>query len=182
MFGKVAARIKQKGDSKCIPWKNLRDLILAHPDKKKRVDIFALSIYGLVIFPKALGHVDEVVLGLFDRLDKGVTPIPTILAETFRSLNTCRRAGEGRFIGCAQLLLVWFHSHFWKVEKVSYRVFSENYSPLKELVATPRREDITEEKWMMVSDEILYRRGDFDWVPLLGIWGAVRYTPLLVFR
>ncbi|MBA0638545.1 hypothetical protein Godav_029483 [Gossypium davidsonii] len=28
----VAARIKQKGDSKCIPWKNLRDLVLAHPD------------------------------------------------------------------------------------------------------------------------------------------------------
>ncbi|MFQ6655338.1 hypothetical protein Gotur_025937 [Gossypium turneri] len=70
----VAARIKQKRDSKCIPWKNLRDLILAHPDVKKRVDIFALSIYGLVIFPKVLGHVDEVVSDLFDRLDKGVTP------------------------------------------------------------------------------------------------------------
>ncbi|MBA0671810.1 hypothetical protein Goklo_025100 [Gossypium klotzschianum] len=38
-------------------------------------------------------------------LNKGVTPVPTILAKTFRSLNTCRRAGEGRFIGCAQLLL-----------------------------------------------------------------------------
>ncbi|MFQ6631087.1 hypothetical protein Gotur_009902, partial [Gossypium turneri] len=86
-----------------------------------------------------------------------------------------------------------------RVEKVSYRVFSENYSPLKELVATPRRDDIIEEKWMailqilqeddvewkapwMVPDEILYRCGDFDWVPLLGIWGAVRYTPLLVLR
>ncbi|MBA0818100.1 hypothetical protein Gohar_003761 [Gossypium harknessii] len=65
----AAARIKQKGDRKCIHWKNLRDLILAHPDVKKRVDIFALSIYGLVIFPKALGHVDEVVSDLFDRLD-----------------------------------------------------------------------------------------------------------------
>ncbi|MFQ6664691.1 hypothetical protein Gotur_031721 [Gossypium turneri] len=59
--------------------------------------------------------------------------------------------GEGRFIGCAQLLLVWFYSYFWKVEK-------------------------------MVPDEILYRCGDFDWVPLLGIWGAVGYTPLLVLR
>ncbi|MBA0702721.1 hypothetical protein Goari_026835 [Gossypium aridum] len=78
----------------------------------KRVDIFALSIYCLVIFPKALGHVDEAVSDLFDSLDKGVTPVPVILAETFRSLNTCRRTGEGRFIGCAQLLLVWFHSHF----------------------------------------------------------------------
>ncbi|MBA0738315.1 hypothetical protein Gogos_011693 [Gossypium gossypioides] len=108
----VTARIKQKRDSKCIPWKNLRDLILPHPDVRKRVDIFALSIYGLVVFPKALGHMDEAVLDLFDRLDQKVTPVLTILAETFRSLNACRRAGEGRFIGCAQLLLVWFHSHF----------------------------------------------------------------------
>ncbi|MFQ6651555.1 hypothetical protein Gotur_023833 [Gossypium turneri] len=97
----VAARIKQKRDNKCIPWKNLQDLILAHPDIKKRVDIFALNIYGLVVFPKALGHMDEAVSDLFDRLDKGVTPVPAILAETFRSLNACRRAGEGRFIGCA---------------------------------------------------------------------------------
>ncbi|MFQ6658357.1 hypothetical protein Gotur_027659 [Gossypium turneri] len=44
-----------------------------------------------------------------------------------QSLNVCRRAGEGRFTGCAQLLLAWFHSHFWKIDKVSYRVFSENY-------------------------------------------------------
>ncbi|MBA0789025.1 hypothetical protein Gotri_006929 [Gossypium trilobum] len=29
-------------------------------------DVFALSIYGLVIFPKALGHIDEAVSDLFD--------------------------------------------------------------------------------------------------------------------
>ncbi|MBA0754661.1 hypothetical protein Gogos_020649 [Gossypium gossypioides] len=169
----VAARIQQKGDSKCIFWKSLRDLVLVHPDVKKRVDVFALGIYGLVILPKSLGHIDEAVSDLFDRLSKGVTPIPAILAETFRSLSACRRAGEGRFIGCTQLLL--------------------------ELVATPRRDDITEEKCMtilqnlqeddvewkapwMVPDEIRYRCGDFDWVPLLGIWGAVGYTLLLVLR
>ncbi|MFQ6628877.1 hypothetical protein Gotur_006825, partial [Gossypium turneri] len=108
----VAARIKQKGDSKCISWKSLKDLILAYPDTKKRVDVFALSIYGLVVFPKALGHIDEAVTDLFDQLDKRVTPVPAILVETFRSLNTCRKASEGRFIGCAHLLLAWFHSHF----------------------------------------------------------------------
>ncbi|MBA0789294.1 hypothetical protein Gotri_026142, partial [Gossypium trilobum] len=82
----VAARIKQKGDS---------------------------NIYSLVVFPKALGHVDEAVTDLFDRLDKRVTPVPVILAETFRSLNACRKVGKGRFIGCAHLLLAWFHNHFW---------------------------------------------------------------------
>ncbi|MBA0879593.1 hypothetical protein Goshw_010395, partial [Gossypium schwendimanii] len=86
-------QIKQKGDSRCIPWKNLKDLILAHPDVKKRVDIFALSIYGLIVFPKALGHVDEAVTDLFDHLDKRVSLVSVILAETFRSLNACRRAG-----------------------------------------------------------------------------------------
>ncbi|MBA0879504.1 hypothetical protein Goshw_015928 [Gossypium schwendimanii] len=113
---------------------------------KKKVDAFASSVYGLVVFPKALGHVDESVTDLFDRLDKRVILVPTILAETFKLLNECRRVGEGRFLGCAQLLLAWFHSHFWKVDKVSYWVFSENFSPLKEIVVIPRRDDISEEK------------------------------------
>ncbi|MFQ6668305.1 hypothetical protein Gotur_033997 [Gossypium turneri] len=126
------------------------DLILVHLDAKK-VDIFALSIYGMVVFPKALGHVDEAVTNLFDRLDKRVTPIPVILVETFRSLNACRRARE---------------------------VFSESYSPLKEIVATPMRDDISEEKWMaifqnlqeehiewrapwLLPDEVLYQSRQF---------------------
>ncbi|MBA0620777.1 hypothetical protein Godav_006454 [Gossypium davidsonii] len=88
------------------------NLILAHPDTRKKVDDFALSIYGLIIFPKALGHVYKAVTDLFDQLDKRVTPIPAILAETFRSLSVCRRTSEGRFICCAQLLLAWFYSHF----------------------------------------------------------------------
>ncbi|MFQ6669455.1 hypothetical protein Gotur_034698, partial [Gossypium turneri] len=155
---------KFQGDSKCIPWKSLKDLILTHPDVRKRVDVFALSIYGLVVFPKALGHVDEKATDLFDWLDKRITPIPAIL-----------------------------------VDRVSYRVFSKNYSPLKEIVATPRKDDISEEKWIVIfqnlqeediewrapwllPDEILYRCGNFDWVPLLGIWGVVGYTPLLVLR
>ncbi|MBA0772817.1 hypothetical protein Gotri_008134 [Gossypium trilobum] len=152
-----------------------------------------------MIFPRALGYFDKAVMDLFDRLDKGVTLVPAILAETFRSLSACRSTGEGRFIGCAQLLLVWFHSHFWKEDKVSYRIFSENYSPLRELAATLRRDNITMEKWVailqnikdedvewkapwLVPDEILYRCGDFDWVTLLGIWGAVGYAPLLVLK
>ncbi|MBA0880862.1 hypothetical protein Goshw_022692 [Gossypium schwendimanii] len=64
------------------------------------------------------------------RLDKRVTPVPAILAETFRSLN----------------------------------------------------KDVEWKALWMVSDEILYRCGDFDWVPLLGIWGAVGYAPLLVLK
>ncbi|KAA3471197.1 Nucleoside-triphosphatase THEP1 [Gossypium australe] len=170
----VTTRIQEKGEGKCIHWVSLRDLILAHPDEKKKIDVFALCIY---------------VTDLFDRLNKGVTPVPAILAETFRSLNACRRAGEGRFIGCAQLLLVWFYSHFWKVDRVPYRVFSKSYSPLKEATTTIRRDDISEERWMKILQNL--REDDVEWkapwmvpdeVPLPGIWRAVGYAPLLMLR
>ncbi|MBA0786225.1 hypothetical protein Gotri_027144 [Gossypium trilobum] len=45
-----------------------------------------------------------------------------------------------------------------------------------------RDEDVEWKAPWLVPDEILYRCGDFDWVPLLGIWGVFRYTPLLVLR
>ncbi|MBA0671642.1 hypothetical protein Goklo_029700, partial [Gossypium klotzschianum] len=70
--------------------------------------------------------------------------------------------------------------HFWKVDKVSYWVFSENYSPLKEI--NLQEEDIEWRAPWIPPDKILYRCGIFDWVPLLGIWGAVGYVPLLVLR
>ncbi|MBA0853908.1 hypothetical protein Goshw_023751 [Gossypium schwendimanii] len=83
--------------------------------------------------------------------------------------------------------------------RVLYRVFSEKYSPLKEIVVTPMRDDILEEKWMaifqnlqeediewraswLLLNEILYRCGGFDWIPLLRIRRAVGYVPLLVLK
>ncbi|MBA0701387.1 hypothetical protein Goari_020432, partial [Gossypium aridum] len=101
---------------------------------------------GLIIFYKALGHIDDAVSDLFDRLDKRGTPVPTILAETF-------------------------------VEDVFYQVFSKDYSPLKEFVATPRRDNISEEKWIAILQSL--QEED---VLLLGIWGVVGYASLLVLR
>ncbi|KAA3481561.1 Nucleoside-triphosphatase THEP1 [Gossypium australe] len=62
----VAARNQEKGEGKCIPWESLRDLVLTYPDVKKKIDVLALCIYSLVIFPKAIRHVDEAVTDLFD--------------------------------------------------------------------------------------------------------------------
>ncbi|KAL1133389.1 hypothetical protein V6Z11_A12G037300 [Gossypium hirsutum] len=195
----ITARIKEKGECKCISWDALKDLILTHPDETKKVDVFALSLYGLMVFLRALGYVDEETTDLFHRLSKRVTSVPVILAVTFRSLGACKRAGAGRFVGCAQLLLAWFYSHFRLIDRVVCRVFFEDYSPLKDIVASTRRVDVPEENWLallqnlqskdvewrapwMILGEILYRCGGFDWVPLLGIWGAIGYAPLLVLR
>ncbi|KAK5842628.1 hypothetical protein PVK06_005005 [Gossypium arboreum] len=150
----ITARIKEKGECKCISWDALKDLILTHPDEAKRVDVFALSLYGLMVFPRALGYVDEATTDLFHRLSKRVTSVPTILAETFRSLGACRKAGAGRFIGCAQLLLAWFYSHFRLIDKVVCRVFFKDYSPLKDIVASIRRVDVLEENWIALFQNL----------------------------
>ncbi|MBA0702134.1 hypothetical protein Goari_027099 [Gossypium aridum] len=49
-----------------------------------------------MIFPRTLGYVDEVVTDFFDRLDKRVTLVPVILAETFRSFSACRNTATPR--------------------------------------------------------------------------------------
>ncbi|MBA0878054.1 hypothetical protein Goshw_029938 [Gossypium schwendimanii] len=57
---------------------------------------------------------------------------------------------------CSTGLIRGLHQ-FW----VSYRVFSENYSPLKEIVATPRRDDILEEQWMAILQNL--QEDDVKW-------------------
>ncbi|KAG8472517.1 hypothetical protein CXB51_035266 [Gossypium anomalum] len=51
----ITARIKEKGECKCISRDALKDLILTHPDETRR----------------ALGYVDEATTDLFHRLSKG---------------------------------------------------------------------------------------------------------------
>ncbi|MFQ6660760.1 hypothetical protein Gotur_029151 [Gossypium turneri] len=100
----VEKQIKKKNEVSCVPWFSLRELVQNHPDISKRMDLFALAIYGLIVFPKVLGHIEVAVVDFFEKLRHGINPVPTILAETFRSLNNCRKKGEGRFIRRAQCL------------------------------------------------------------------------------
>ncbi|KAL4291881.1 hypothetical protein GQ457_14G016910 [Hibiscus cannabinus] len=137
-------KASKNGETQCIAWRFIQDLIQTHHKPEKHVNMFALCVHGLVIFPKSLGYIDNVVMELFNSVNKGVNPlsptrarlgsftplVPTILIDTFRSLSACKKSDEGNFIDCAQLLLVWFHSHFWKSKRVSYRTCFENHAPL----------------------------------------------------
>ncbi|KAG8480544.1 hypothetical protein CXB51_024620 [Gossypium anomalum] len=164
-----------------------------------RVNLFALAIYGLIVFLKVLGHIEVAVVDFFERLKQGINPVPTILAETFRSLSSCRKKGEGRFIGCAQLLNVWILSHFWKVERKLFHMFSKTFAPLEAYLKKEWPKEVTEQHWVSVFQNLhaeyvtwrapwirlsvlLYKVGNQDWVPLLRLWGGVGYAPLMVQR
>ncbi|KAG8490333.1 hypothetical protein CXB51_016039 [Gossypium anomalum] len=150
-------------------------------------------------FKKNSRHLEVAVVDFFERLKQGINPIPTILAETFRSLSNCQRKGEERFFGFAQLLIVWILSHFWKVERTPFHMFSKTFAPLEAYLKKEWPKEVTEQHWVSVFQNLcaedvtwrapwirpsvlLYKVGDQDWVPLLGLWGGVGYAPLLVQR
>ena len=55
-----------------------------------------------------------------------------IVIETIRSLNYCRRKGEGSFTSCAQLLYIWIRSHFWGKCESSFRCCMSTMVPVRE--------------------------------------------------
>ncbi|KAG8502287.1 hypothetical protein CXB51_002074 [Gossypium anomalum] len=96
-------------------------------------------------------------------LKQGINPVPTILAETFRSLSICRRKGEESYL-----------------EKEWPKEVTEQYwvSVFQNL----RAEDVTWRAPWIRPSLLLYKVGNQDWVPLLGLWGGVGYAPLMVQR
>ena len=64
------------------------------------VDVFALTIYGLVIFLKVQGHVEVAVIDVIEQIESQANSVPAIVAETLRILNFCRRNGNGDLTCC----------------------------------------------------------------------------------
>ncbi|EOY13886.1 Uncharacterized protein TCM_032599 [Theobroma cacao] len=195
----VDQHLKKKGDTECLPWSFLNGYIKKHMEDEQGLLAFAMAIYGLVVFPKVLGHVEVSIIDFFDQVTRSINPAPSILAETFRSLNFCRRKGEGRFIGCAQLLTIWIKSHFECKESKFRKLYlsascpilefceSEwpDYKKKEEWVARLRRLMSIEVTWRapwMPRMQVIYKCGDKPWVPLMGPWGAISYAPIMVRR
>ena len=98
--------IKLKGKNECVQSDFLEGYIIQNNHDDRVIDIFALVVYGTLIFPRSPRYVDAEVVDLIEQVDNQVNPVPVIIAETFRSLNYCRRNHEGSFVGCAQLLYI----------------------------------------------------------------------------
>ena len=73
----------QKENHKGLPWNILRDFIQEHLHDEDGIVAFALSIYGLVIFPRMLGYIEMAVVDTFEQIQHSCNPSLAILVETF---------------------------------------------------------------------------------------------------
>ena len=112
---------RQKGKNECVQCDFLERFIIENNNDDQIINIFALAMYGTLIFPQSLGYINAAVVDLIEKIDNQVNHVPAIVVETIRSLNYCRRKGKGDFIGCAQLLYIWIQSHFWGKCEASLR-------------------------------------------------------------
>lgn len=191
-----------------IPWGLIKCYLINNPKDERGLDLLALAIYGLVIFPKISGFIDPVIVGFVEQIGWKINPIPAILAETFRTLDRCRNGGGRKngvqFTGCAPMLFIWIQSHIWgkfhstKLNSPA-QLHSSHFIPIREFLSKEWPKDITKEQWVaffnhleeedvtwrspwVYPQSILYACGNEQWVPLIEIWGATSYAPLLVQR
>ena len=97
---------KLKGKNECVQSDFLKGYITQNKHDDRVIDIFALVVYGTLIFPQSPGYVDAAIVDLIEQVNNQVNPVPAIIVETFRSLNYCQRNREGSFVGCVQLLYI----------------------------------------------------------------------------
>ncbi|XP_057961015.1 uncharacterized protein LOC131153018 [Malania oleifera] len=199
------------GESKRITWKCLKEFVdlishallteLLEEEKGEEVQIhlFALAVYGLIIFPKELRTIDRSTISFVAQVKNGANPFPGILAETFRSLNKCRSKGQEQLKCCVPLLYVWFASHLPSNQGGYRNTFSALRIPLAEFEEAQQSVQWSKANWneklhklrelglvwqapWMNHSNMMYRCGNFSWVPLLGPWGGIAYAPLMVRR
>lgn len=157
--------------------------------------LLTLAIYGLVIFPRISAYVDIAVIDLVRQVVQGCDPTPAILAETIRSLSDLRTRGSGQFTGCLPLFCTWLKGHlpcavpnFTPVYQLPYTtlldillskwILPKGMEDWKKKLQDLKEEDIVWIAPWMPRYSMTYSCGEYNWVPLLGPWGATTYAPL----
>ena len=62
----VDGYLVNKGRSIGLKWAFLKDFINNHINEDQGLATLALSIYGLIIFPRVIGHVEVTVIDFFE--------------------------------------------------------------------------------------------------------------------
>ena len=126
----VEQNIRKKGKSECFVWDFFKRYIVKNDGEDRVVDVFALAIYGLVIFLKVQGHVEVAVIDVIEQIESQANPVPVIVVETLRTLNFCKRNGNGDLTCCIQMLYVWIRSHFWRTNPTSLKFYMGDFSSI----------------------------------------------------
>ncbi|XP_050919647.1 uncharacterized protein LOC127137207 [Lathyrus oleraceus] len=137
--------------------------------------IFALVIYGIVLFPNLEEFIDLASIYLF----MAQNLVPTLLADTYYFIHVRNEKKKGTIVCCTPLLYRWFISHLSKKGP-----FIDNEGNLKwsQRIMSVTVEDIFWYFRVYDGVEIIMDYGNLPNVPLLGTKDGINYNPRITLR
>ena len=115
---KLESKLTIKGTARGIPQEYLEWYLhqLAAGEKWETfMDVLALILYGIMLFPNVENFVDCAAMNAFvGYKSRSENPVPTIVAEVYGTLNQCHELKRRKMLCCLPVLYVWFISRVSK--------------------------------------------------------------------
>jgi len=131
--GKIVSRKGARG----FPQKFLEAYLRQLADKKDWetfMDVLAMVIYGVLLFPNVEYFVDYVAVDVFiASKTRSENPVTTILADVFGTLDLCSEKRKGKMLCCCQCYMYGLHLVLGREFQVSVVQWKEHYGMVVKL-------------------------------------------------
>lgn len=172
-----------KGGVEGFPREHLENYAKHLADKEEWdgfMDMLALIIYGIVLFPNIENFIDFAAIDVFLAYKhRRKNPVPAVLADTYHALTLRHEKKGGIILCCLPVLYLWFTTHMFKkggwVEIRSKSEWARDITNLSGRTIS----------WCSQGLEridVICHCGDFPNVPLMGTKGYINYNPILALR
>ncbi|KAL5172387.1 hypothetical protein HKD37_16G045154 [Glycine soja] len=155
------------------------------------MDVLALLIFGVVLFPNVDGLVDLATIDAFLAYHHSKeSPVVAVLADLFDTFNRRCEKSSARIICCLPALCVWLVSHLFQQDTrhpcplLSHRSCTEKRRiDWDQLLAGIGGRTISWfPRWKEGKEGVLFSCGRYPNIPLVGTRGCINYNPALAIR
>ncbi|KAH1229350.1 hypothetical protein GmHk_10G029127 [Glycine max] len=155
------------------------------------MDVLALLIFGVVLFPNVDGLVDLAAIDAFLAYCHGKeSPVVAVLADLFDTFDRRCEKSSAQIICCLPALCVWLVSHLFQQDTrhacplLSHRSCTEKRRiDWDQLLAGIGGRTISWfPRWKEGKEGVLFSCGGYPNIPLIGTRGCINYNPTLAIR
>ncbi|KAL5127611.1 hypothetical protein HKD37_14G039996 [Glycine soja] len=155
------------------------------------MDVLALLIFGVVLFPNVDGLVGLAAIDAFLAYHHSKeSPVVAVLADLFDTFDRRCEKSSARIICCLPALSVWLVSHLFQQDTrhpcslLSHRSCTEKRRmDWDQLLAGIGSRTISWfPRWKEGKERVLFSCGRYPNIPLVGTRGCINYNPTLAIR
>ncbi|KAH1225730.1 hypothetical protein GmHk_11G032565 [Glycine max] len=155
------------------------------------MDVLALLIFGVVLFPNVDGLIDLAAIDAFLAYHHSKeSPVVAVLADLFDTFDRRCEKSSARIICCLPALCVWLVSHLFQQDirhpcpLLSHRSCTEKRRmDWDQLLAGIGGRTISWfPRWKEGKEGVLFSCGRYPNIPLVGTRGCINYNPTLAIR